>query len=114
MINSITAKINSTGERDILEHELSSIESSLLALDEKVSYYIKAISDNESMIRIADPDGSIQQKYAQLNSDLSRAIDKIKEIQILTSKFLSKYPDIDSLINYKRSIHTCLWNMWKR
>ena len=104
MINSITAKINSTGERDILEHELSSIESSLLALDEKVSYYIKAISDNESMIRIADPDGSIQQKYAQLNSDLSRVIDKIKEIQILTSKFLSKYPDIDSLINYKRGI----------
>lgn len=104
MINSITAKINSVGERDILTHELESVDSSLQTIQNNIDYFTKIISDNESMIKLIDPDGSIQQKYAQLNSEKNRIIDKIKDIKILMGRFITKYPDVDTLLSYKKEV----------
>lgn len=108
MINSITAKINSIGKRDILEHELNSIESSMNVLQNSIDKCSKIISDNESMIRVIDPDGSIQQRYAQLNSEKIRINDKIKSIQILMSKYISKYPDVDKVLDKKSNLETSI------
>lgn len=98
MINSITAKIDNIGDRDLLEHELLSVENNMKTLQESVEYFTKIISDNESMIRMLDPDGSIQQNYARLCTEQRRIESSINEVKIPLTRFTTKYPDINSAI----------------
>jgi len=96
MINSITAKIDNIGDRDLLEHELSSVENNMKTLQESIEYFTKIIADNESMIRMLDPDGSIQQNYARLCTEQRRLESSINEVKIPLTRFSTKYPDIES------------------
>lgn len=96
MINSITAKIDNIGDRELLDHDLLSVENNMKRLQESIEYFTKIISDNESMIRVLDPDGSIQQNYAMLCTEKRRLESSINDVKIPLSRFTSKYPDINS------------------
>lgn len=96
MINSITAKIDNIGDREILNHELLSVENNMKNLQESIDYFTKIIADNESMIRVLDPDGSIQQNYAKLCTEQRRLESSINDVKIPLTRFSNKYPDTNS------------------
>lgn len=98
MINSITAKIDNIGDREILNHELLSVENNMKNIQESIDYFTKIIADNESMIRVLDPDGSIQQNYAKLCTDQRRLESSINDVKIPLTRFSNKYPDINSTV----------------
>lgn len=98
MINSITAKIDNIGDREILNHELLSVENNMKNLQESIDYFTKIIADNESMIRVLDPDGSIQQNYAKLCTEQRRLESSINDVKIPLTRFSNKYPDINSTV----------------
>lgn len=96
MINNITAKIDNIGDRELLEHELLSIENNMKTLQDSIDYFSKIISDNESMIRLLDPDGSIQQNYARLCTEQRRIETSISEVELSLKRFSNKFPDMNS------------------
>lgn len=98
MINSITAKIDNIGDREILNHELLSVENNMKNIQESIDYFTKIIADNESMIRVLDPDGSIQQNYAKLCTEQRRLESSINDVKIPLTRFSNKYPDINSTV----------------
>lgn len=98
MINSITAKIDNIGDREILNHELLSVENNIKNIQESIDYFTKIIADNESMIRVLDPDGSIQQNYAKLCTEQRRLESSINDVKIPLTRFSNKYPDINSTV----------------
>lgn len=97
MVNNITAKINMIGDKDILLHQLESLEKSIEAVQEVIDRSNATISRNNAMINIMDPDGKIQERYNRLNSELSRILDHIKDIDIFLSKYKFKYPNLDRI-----------------
>lgn len=97
MVNNITAKINMIGDKDVLTHQLESLNQSINAVQEAIDQSNIVISQNNAMIHMIDPDGKIQERYTKLCSDLYRVQDHIKDMDILVSKYKTEYPNLETI-----------------
>ena len=104
MINSITAKINTVGDRIELQHRLTGIKLNIETLEADIEKYTREVSDNRSMIQLLDPNGSIQNEFNLLCSEKTRLEQEIKYAKIPLSRFLKKYPTKDSVKVEKEAI----------
>lgn len=70
LINNITSKIDAIGDEEGLIQTLKSIENRISNLRQKRDIIIKNISDAEAMIKVLDPDLSIQNLYSSIQVEL--------------------------------------------
>lgn len=79
MINTLVAKIDMLGNRDILVKDLEVVEGNINALQDRKDNAVACLAQDQSRINILDPDGSIQginKSLAGEISDMSRHIEK--------------------------------------
>lgn len=98
MVNNINAKIDMIGDKDLLSHQLESLNSNIEMLENTIDHANADISRNTATIQMIDPDGKIQERYAILHSNLSRIIDRSKEIDLLLGKYKTKFSNKESVI----------------
>lgn len=70
LMNNIVSKINSTGDEESLNATLKSIDNRLITLKNNRNIIIKNISEAEAMIKVLDPDLSIQNLYTSIQVEL--------------------------------------------
>lgn len=91
MINSITSKIDTIGDEEILKGRLQSIETRLGFLMSEKEKIQKSISENEAAINLIDPDGSMQSLYERLSLDLNKINNDMDAIVLSVKRY--KYKD---------------------
>lgn len=89
LVNNLTAKIDNIGNYQNLSSNLNSINNRLSTIESNIEILRNKISDTNSMIKVHDPDGSIQELY---NSTLS-------DLNILTNSKYNFENKINSIIN---------------
>lgn len=99
MMNNITAKIDMIGDKDILTHQLESLNKNISSVEETIERSNMVISSNTAMINMIDPNGEIQNTYNKLCSELLRIEDHIKDIEVLLSKYKSKYENLENILS---------------
>ena len=124
IINSITAKIDTIGDEEKLRIELNSIQDRIDKLSKRKDSVTMMIADNQAIIKVADPDGSIQALFNHLidqHNDLLKEIDAIrilnKEEETLSSSELSsrlkqiddKIRDMEFSLDQKKSMLNTLF-----
>lgn len=70
LMNNIVAKIDSIGDEEKLNLTLNSLENRLAGLKNKRDMIIKNISEAEAMIKVLDPDLTIQKLYSSIQVEL--------------------------------------------
>lgn len=80
-INNVSNKMKSIGDEESLHASLFNIENRYNSLIERKSRLEKDITESETFIRVADPDGSIQEKYAVLYQNINEYNATIKELE---------------------------------
>ena len=104
MINSITAKINTVGDRTTLQHNLNAIQSNINTLEKESDTLTKTISDNQSMIRLLDPNGSIQNEFNLLCSEKNKIEQEINYISIPLTRYKNRYPNLESVALERKTL----------
>lgn len=105
IINNLASKISSTGDLDTLNANLISINSRIDLLSKNRNDLVKQLSDAESLIRLTDPDNTIQNKYRELYSQSMDIKRDIETINIFINKYSSgKYS------SYVSSLKICQEN----
>lgn len=104
MVNSITAKIDSVGDKTILEHQLESLNQNIDSLNDTIELCNSLISSNEATLRMIDPNGEIQERFARLTSTKKRIDDQIKEMEVILVDFRKKYQSTDMVLEAKRQL----------
>lgn len=127
MINSITAKIDTIGNRENLLTQLQAIDNRLQRLNNEKDNLVKELAKSESVIHLTDPNGEIQNTYGLVSDELYSIdqqlngyniyIDKIKNTfgtillddltsmyKLVSDKIYSLKVDIDNVNEYIKSL----------
>jgi energy-coupling factor transporter ATP-binding protein EcfA2 len=90
LINNITSKIDAIGDEEGLIQTLKSLDNRIYNLKGKRDVLIKNMSEAEAMIKVLDPDLSIQNTYTSIQVELESIDAQIKQynsnIEYLVSK----------------------------
>ena len=99
MENSIVAKIDSIGNADVLNGELSNIDAKIKILEDNKTTLTKSLADAEAIIKISDPNGTLRAEYIQLQSQIASIDSELGTLKIFLEKFKDKpyYSYVDSL-----------------
>lgn len=111
MINSISAKMNNIGDEEALNNRLTSINNRINNLSNYKEELIKKISDMEAIVKVLDPDGSIQNKYNSLIIELDGYNDELKQLKVFITN--CPYDNIDDLNNYIKQLDEEILNLDK-
>lgn len=79
MINSLVSKIDNIGDEEKLKLSLCSIENRINVMLNNKDLLIKKLSESESIIKIIDPDTSIQTLYDSICTELESLNDRINK-----------------------------------
>ena len=81
MINTLVAKIDMLGNRDVLVKDFEVVENNINALQDRKDNAIACLAQDQSRINILDPDGSIQSINKSLAGDISTQERQIERIE---------------------------------
>lgn len=88
--NSIVAKIDAIGNEDSIKGSLSNTEERLNVLKSKKESLIKQLSDAEAMVKISDPNGTIQTEYLELHRQNESIQHEIETLEIFLKGYKEK------------------------
>lgn len=93
LINSAASKINNIGNEEELRNRLTSISNRISSLTMEKEKLIKLISDNEAIVRVLDPDGSIQEKYNNICTNMNICITELQNLKLVVVHY--EYDNIE-------------------
>ena len=96
-INNVSSKMRSIGDEESLHSSLFNIENRFKLLQDKKSNLEKSIVEAETFIKVADPDGLIQDKYTLLYQQVSDYSNQLKQLESEEILYTSKYSDISDI-----------------
>ena len=108
LINTISAKIDNIGNEEHLLSKQEAIQYRLEYLEKQKSKVQKNIAEAETLIRVADPGGKIQESYRELYSQSKAVKSRIDTIQL----FLDNKSKIDDNTDIN-SLDKCITHMDK-
>ena len=85
MINSITAKIDTIGNKENLLTQLNALENRLQRLNSERAKLLNEVALSQSTIKLTDPDGSIQNIYKSVSDNLYSIHQQLKGYEIYIS-----------------------------
>lgn len=91
-INNLSTKINNLGNEEFLHNKLVDIETQKKRLEKEQEKLTKSKAEEEAYIKVADPDGKIQDTYKEL-------YDAIKGINVELEKHQKIVDDLETLCN---------------
>ena len=119
-INNLSTKINNLGNEESLHNKLVEIEAEQKRLNKEKDRLEKQKSEEEAFIKVADPDGKIQEHYKSLFDSIKEINDKLNSTETQISKLvesINQYIQSDNydkervrisnhLIEYNKNIET--------
>ena len=108
MINSISGKLSVLGDQASIENNLEAVEGKINDLQDKKDKAIVALAQDQSTIKLLDPDGTIQSSNTVINAELVMARKNLQGLQTIIESLCSEYGI--SLVtledDYKRVVNT--------
>jgi len=103
LINSITAKLGSIGDQNVIASNIAGVENMINELQDKKDNSITILANAKAKMDILDPDGSVQaiiKKIEEENSGYQKELDKISSIRtsLRLGSNISLVQDINTLI----------------
>ncbi len=99
MCNSITAKIESIGDRELLIHEVDKINKAIINIQIQIDNCINTLSTFKARICVLDENGTIQSEYKELFDKRTLLEDQLKILNSNTVKFQKKYPNLEFVLD---------------
>ena len=95
MINSITAKIDTIGNKENLLTQLNALDNRLQRLNAERDRLLKQVALSESTIHLTDPNGSIQNIYKTVSDELYSIHQQLNGYEIYVKKITDSFGTID-------------------
>lgn len=111
MISSVASKLQMMGDTNNLKSQLDAIEIKINNAQKNKDYAISLLAEAQSRIKLLDPDGSIQNKYENLNNTHNNYLKEIDKYESLLDKIKNDYnlsdnykSDYEKIINEEKQI----------
>ena len=113
LINSISAKIDTIGNQENLLTQLTALDNRLQRLNVERDRLVKEVALSESVIRLTDPNGSIQSIYKTVSDELYAIHQQMKTYDIYTKKILDTYntTSLDTLTELYKKLNDKLYQV---
>ena len=94
MINSITAKIDTIGNKENLLTQLNALDNRLQRLNAERDRLLKQVALSESTIHLTDPNGSIQNIYKTVSDELYSIHQQLNGYEIYVKKITDSFGSV--------------------
>ena len=101
-INNLSTKINNLGNEESLHNKLVEIEAEQKRLNKEKDRLEKQKSEEEAFIKVADPDGKIQDHYKTLFDSIKEINDKLNSTETQISKLVESINQYIQSDNYDK------------